>query len=120
MTIQYGTPNSSTSSIGKVTFLTATAVAFALGGSTAINQGFHALDASGAPQAETLESLILLHNWEARLRGSDSSGGENLYLSDSANFSQLYAFASSLHSDQADVPEEFNKLFKKTFWDILA
>ena len=52
--------------------------------------------------------------------GKEIEGKNKKLCGGLTNFAQLDAFAISLLSDQTDIPEEFNKLFKKSFWDILA
>lgn len=122
MNIQIET-NSSTNSLGKTGFMTTTAAVFAWSGFTSIPQGYHTLNEI-TPESQLVASADLkpTYQWEALLHGSESSGsgGQNLYISDSSNFSQLYSFALSLLQEQTDMPFEFHKVFKENFWDILA
>ncbi len=124
MNIQYGQANSSTNSMGKVSFITCTAAAFAFAGFTSMPQGYHALTDIPSTSAGEVNpvGLVPFYEWEARLKGSESSGdgGENLYVGDSTNFAQIYAFALSLLGNQTDIPSEFNEVFQESFWDILA
>lgn len=124
MSIQYDQGSSSTNSLGRIGFITTTAAVFAVSGFTAMPQGYHALNEQTSPKVGQHSSIgiVPFFDWEARLRGTESSGhgGEDLYISDSSNFAQLYAFALKLLGDQTDIPPEFNKVFKESFWDILA
>lgn len=124
MNIQYGQPNESTNSIGKVSFITSTVAAFALSGFTPVTQDYNFGAAASSALVGDVNPVGLrsMYDWEARLKGTESSGscGDELYFSDASNFSQLYAFALNFLAAQTDISSEFDKVFQESFWDILA
>lgn len=123
MKIQYGFSDSSTSSTGKIGFLTLTVASFAFSGFTGIHQGYHALDENiNLPAVSSQDGALPMYPWEALLRGTDSSGngGEDLYISDASNFQHIFAFVHQLLGEQSEISTEFDKVFADSFWDILA
>ena len=65
-------------------------------------------------------NFLQAHNWETELMGLQSTGHSSFFQNDLTNYYKLTSFSRKFISELVDVPPEFDKTFKKNFWDLLA
>lgn len=58
--------------------------------------------------------------WEESLKGIQNTGSRNVISRNDEIANNIIRFSRNFISSQREVPEEFEKVFKDSFWDLLA